>query len=476
MRLSELEQSQLDAIGLGLVGIAVFFSLVFYFGWEGGTVGAALADAVGFLFGKVAYLTPIVLFGAGAVLVARPSLPEGVRPTAGVVLLLTALTLGFAAGTLGLGPDSPARDGYFDPSFFNDHGGLVGEALYYVTSTLFQSAGAHIAFVFLLAGSLLLLTGTSVGRLLELGRFGAGAAGERLRARKEDFARALAEERERAHADAVAADVQAYEDEGEPELRSLHEQDTLTDLDPLDAVAEEVEMRVPPAQPPTHPMQPPSGRRAELTPMGERRGGITESDEIGYGLPDPRFLLRSKDGNGGPDTTNQEAVAKLLVETLGHFGIEAEVVGKVSGPRVTRYELRLAPGTKVSKVTQLKDDLAYALASTDIRILAPIPGKQAVGVEVPNRATGWSSWATSSRASSRRRRRRGVGSPLSSGSARTSPARRSGPTSPACRTCWSPARPAPASRAASTRCSPRSCCAPRRTRSAWCWSTPSGSS
>ena len=120
--------------------------------------------------------------------------------------------------------------------------------------------------------------------------------------------------------------------------------------------------------------------------MGERRGGITESDEIGYRLPDPRFLLRSKDGNGGPDTTNQEQVAKLLVETLGHFGIDAEVVGQVTGPRVTRYELSLAPGTKVSKVTQLKDDLAYALASTDIRILAPIPGKQAVGVEVPNQS------------------------------------------------------------------------------------------
>ena len=57
----------------------------------------------------------------------------------------------------------------------------------------------------------------------------------------------------------------------------------------------------------------------------------------------------------------------------------------MTGPRVTRHELRLAPGTKVSKVTQLKDDLAYALASTDIRILAPIPGKQAVGVEVPNK-------------------------------------------------------------------------------------------
>ena len=60
------------------------------------------------------------------------------------------------------------------------------------------------------------------------------------------------------------------------------------------------------------------------------------------------------------------------------------MIGQISGPRVTRYELQLAPGTKVGKVAQLKDDLSYALATTEIRILAPIPGKQAVGVEVPN--------------------------------------------------------------------------------------------
>ncbi len=76
-----------------------------------------------------------------------------------------------------------------------------------------------------------------------------------------------------------------------------------------------------------------------------------------------------------------------LVEALGHFGIEAKVVGQVSGPHITRYEIRLAPGTKMSKVANLKDDLAYALAATDIRILAPIPGKTAVGVEVPNART-----------------------------------------------------------------------------------------
>src|SRR5439155_13221815 len=101
-------------------------------------------------------------------------------------------------------------------------------------------------------------------------------------------------------------------------------------------------------------------------------------------LPDPRKLKRSSEAASRPDTAGQEKTAASLVEALGHFGVDARVIGTVSGPHITRFELRLAPGTKVAKVAQLKDDLAYALAATDIRILAPIPGKQAVGVEVPN--------------------------------------------------------------------------------------------
>ncbi len=83
-----------------------------------------------------------------------------------------------------------------------------------------------------------------------------------------------------------------------------------------------------------------------------------------------------------PETISK--VAQRLVETLGHFGVQAHVIGTVSGPRVTRYELQLAPGIKVSRVAGLKDDIAYALAATDVRVQAPIPGKTAVGVEVPN--------------------------------------------------------------------------------------------
>jgi S-DNA-T family DNA segregation ATPase FtsK/SpoIIIE len=122
----------------------------------------------------------------------------------------------------------------------------------------------------------------------------------------------------------------------------------------------------------------------ELTPMGNRRSAVTEADDYDYRLPKPSFLKRSS-GAQKVDTKGIERSGIQLVEALSHFNVEARVIGTVTGPHVTRYELRLAPGIKVSKVSQLKDDLAYALAAEQVRILAPIPGKQAVGVEVPNR-------------------------------------------------------------------------------------------
>jgi S-DNA-T family DNA segregation ATPase FtsK/SpoIIIE len=123
---------------------------------------------------------------------------------------------------------------------------------------------------------------------------------------------------------------------------------------------------------------------ADLTPQGRYRPEVTESPDFVWTVPAPGFLKRSSEEAARPDTAGQEKVAAQLLEALGHFGVEARVIGKVAGPHITRYELRLAPGIKVGKVAQLKDDLAYALAASDIRILAPIPGKQAVGVEVPN--------------------------------------------------------------------------------------------
>jgi S-DNA-T family DNA segregation ATPase FtsK/SpoIIIE len=122
---------------------------------------------------------------------------------------------------------------------------------------------------------------------------------------------------------------------------------------------------------------------AELTPMGNKRGALTAGDDTEYKLPNISLLKRSN-GKQKSDPAAEARTGAQLVEALSHFDIPAQVVGTVAGPHVTRYELRLQPGIKMAKVANLKDDLAYALAAPDVRILAPIPGKQAVGVEVPN--------------------------------------------------------------------------------------------
>jgi S-DNA-T family DNA segregation ATPase FtsK/SpoIIIE len=99
-------------------------------------------------------------------------------------------------------------------------------------------------------------------------------------------------------------------------------------------------------------------------------------------LPPPSLLHRS--GAQEVDKAAVQAAGKVLEEALAQHGVETKLVGMVVGPSVTRYELELGPGVKVARVTSLHKDIAYAMASPDVRILAPIPGRQAIGVEVPN--------------------------------------------------------------------------------------------
>ncbi|CAN5515725.1 DNA translocase FtsK [soil metagenome] len=111
--------------------------------------------------------------------------------------------------------------------------------------------------------------------------------------------------------------------------------------------------------------------------------GFIEQPEVvsgNYTPPSPSLL---KLGGGGPQHDAEET-SRRLTRALADFGVEAQVIRAVVGPRVTRYELRLGSGVKVGKVSNLQQDIAYALAATEVRILAPIPGKSAVGVEVPN--------------------------------------------------------------------------------------------
>jgi S-DNA-T family DNA segregation ATPase FtsK/SpoIIIE len=102
-----------------------------------------------------------------------------------------------------------------------------------------------------------------------------------------------------------------------------------------------------------------------------------------YQLP-PLTLLNA---GGGVEVNKRslEDMARQLEETLIQHGVDATLTKIVPGPTVTRYEIELAPGVKVNRVSNLSHDIAYALATPDVRLLVPIPGKSAIGVEVPNR-------------------------------------------------------------------------------------------
>jgi S-DNA-T family DNA segregation ATPase FtsK/SpoIIIE len=312
-----------ELVGLGLAGLGVFLAAILWFGLSGGPVAGLPTDAVG----VAAYLMPVVLVPLGLLIVGRSALVD-VRPfRLGLAVALVGLLL-----TLGSG-----------------HGGAVGDGLERAVALALGTTGATILGVLLTIAGVLLLTGASLGAILRRTGHVVHRAQQRVRVQRKP--RRLVREPD---------EILAYEPPPAPPVDVKHDYpDLVTTEPPAVLLVDE----------PTDETQEPLFQLP--APAGD------------YQLPDRELLKVSRPGVG-PNGEATQRIADALVTCLAHFGVEATVIGQISGPRVTRYELQLAPGTKVGKVANLKDDLSYALATTEIRILAPIPGKQAVGVEVPN--------------------------------------------------------------------------------------------
>jgi S-DNA-T family DNA segregation ATPase FtsK/SpoIIIE len=365
-----LEQRHMDLMGLALVCFGVFLAFPLYLEFDGGQVGAWIVRSCRYFVGEIAYAAPVAFVIAGALVVLRPVLPTVKPYRSGGICLLLSSTLALAAHTLGFGPGVATVQ--FKPMLFEFRGGILGDALYYVAHGAFGTFGTHLIVVFFFLAGVLLVTGASVAGVLKATSSAAADTTRALRARKPAAMEPPEPEwdepkvkRTRVKKD-VLPPIDIFATEGEP-----FPEEPEPEPEPIVAI-ETVE---PDAEPDEDP-------ETEVFEALERH----EAEEhIEWAIPEPERLLKYSSAEGlKPDTRGQDKITAQLLEALSHFGIQAKVVGAVSGPHITRYELRLAPGVKMSKVAGLKDDLAYALAATDIRILAPIPGKQAVGIEVPN--------------------------------------------------------------------------------------------
>jgi S-DNA-T family DNA segregation ATPase FtsK/SpoIIIE len=293
-------------------------------------------------------LAPLAALAGALLLVGRMARARA----AGAALLLLAFSTTLAASV-------PAGL-RFEQDIYQTRGGLVGSGFYALLDSAGGSVGAGLALVAAYAAGLSLLTGVAPSKALSAVASTIRALFSGFRSALDAHLRKLRERRRRAHR---ARDQ-----------RNAKRATTGPQRSDAGAPVEDVPPEV---------MQ--TGEAFEV--VLSRRREVLGDENVVRGVEPGEYVYPSvsllRRGQGDPEH-DAEGTSKRLTRALSELGVEAHVVRAVVGPRVTRYELRLGSGVKVGKVRNLQQDIAYALAATEVRILAPIPGKSAVGVEVPN--------------------------------------------------------------------------------------------
>jgi S-DNA-T family DNA segregation ATPase FtsK/SpoIIIE len=313
-----------------------------------GPVGHGVNTGLAIVLGWTRILIPIVTAGAGVVPLVERDRPEPLRTGIGAALGV----IGFC-GLGQLAKDNPP----FRPSIgLRQAGGWVGALVGRPLHAGIGSAGSGVLFVALVFVAGLVATGVSLATFGRIVRTGAAALGSTLASWWNSGTQIDVDETDErvvTSKRAKVAPAPPVEPEEEPEL----------DLSPAESAPDAVP-------------EPEPARVPAVVGAVPRAGGS-------WVLPDIKILSATKQLSH--DLRQLEAAGQTLVAALEAHGVATTLLGKTVGPTVTRFELELGQGVKVARVTSLSRDIAYAMASPDVRILAPIPGKSAIGVEVPNR-------------------------------------------------------------------------------------------
>ncbi len=395
-----------ELASLALFALAVVCALGLL-GNRAGVVGRLLETALAVLLGIFRYAVPVLLIWIGVAL-ARLSRSER---SSRVAFGLSVLTVTFAAAA----HLSGAADGFGPLDDLRSSGGVLGAAAAEPLRRLIDDPAAWAVLLLVMLFAVMIVTNVGLGQLLRWVWTGLSAVGRVVGRQASRGARSLQRVGEDPTPPTFASNSHDFDPANDPVSNAATTGDEsvstqgATDIrthtagtngtgtngvgadgtgsspglgrDPairsaVDAPAE--------SSPPQF-VDPPTDEPAPRDTASVRASSVPDGASEGrprWKLPGASLLKRSSAQQ--IDRVQLHAGGAALVAALASHGVETQVTGWEPGPTVTRYELKLGAGVKVSRVTALHKDIAYAMAAADVRILAPIPGRSAIGVEVPN--------------------------------------------------------------------------------------------
>lgn len=393
-----------------LMAAAVFIACVIFI--KGESAWLKMHEAMFGIFGLCAYILPPVLIYM-AVLFAKDKISSATANLTGtgVFAALLCSAIHTFSNTAEYLRDIPLGQQVSD-EWHGVSGGVIGAILGGLLGKAFGKTGACITFVILAAVVAMLLTGTTLLGLFSAIRKPVKKVGEMTNEKLEQTAakrEQLREEREKEREqrtfappqpptqpsdnfeDNFVTDESTFTPVESPEIPEIPIIN-LPDAAESDIIEQTVEKAVPqkkrkskqPPMPDGQPNEPETAEEADSTEF-------VPNEDAAPTIPDyvfpPVDCLKEAERDGNTDSmAEMQMGAKKLVATLESFKIKAEVTNICRGPAVTRYELVPDAGVRINKITTLSDDIAMRLAATSVRIEAPIPGKSAIGIEVPNNA------------------------------------------------------------------------------------------